>query len=227
VQITEVSFLGVRSAVVTLRHRRTPLRFVLFPMVHVGRSDFYTSVADRLRRCHLIIAEGYDAPSSTGRAYALAFRLTRQRGSGPLVHQDIDYAALGVPVIWPERLVRNDRRRRRMPFLGWLDLVFLVPFLTVTMAVGGTRWLLRRRLEVSDDTEVRMSRAFLTRWFIDERDDELVKVLTEVHGTRGDEPIDVAVVYGAAHMPAVVHALAGALGYRPQRGSEWLTVVDF
>ncbi|WP_327004911.1 hypothetical protein OHA72_59560 [Dactylosporangium sp. NBC_01737] len=226
-QITEVSFLGVRSAVVTLRHRTEPLRFVLFPMLHIGRADFYTAVADRLRRCHLIVAEGYDGPSSTGRAYSVALRLTRQRGLGPLVHQDIDYAALGVPVVWPEGVFRDTRRRDRMPLLVWLDLVYLVPYLTVTMAVGGTRWLLRRQFEISDDTEVRMSREFLTRWMVEERDRELVEALTEIHRTRAAEPIDVAVVYGAGHMPAVVHALAGTLGYRPRRGGEWLTVIDF
>ncbi len=227
-QITEVSFLGVRSAVVTLRHRATPLRFILFPMIHVGRSDFYAAVADRLRRCHLIVAEGYDGPSSTGLAYSIALCLTRQRARGRLVHQDIDYAALGVPVIWPERLFRDTRRRTRLPLLGWLDLVVMVPFLTVSMAVGGTQWLLRRRFEVGDDTEVRMAREFLTKWFVEDRDADLVAALTDVHRTRAGEPIDVAVVYGAGHMPAVVHALAGTLGYRSGRGGgEWLTVIDF
>jgi dienelactone hydrolase len=37
----------------------------------------------------------------------------------------------------------------------------------------------------------------------------------------------VAVVYGAAHMPAVVQTLVGRLGYRPERGGEWLLAVDF
>jgi len=36
----------------------------------------------------------------------------------------------------------------------------------------------------------------------------------------------VAVVYGAGHMPGVVHHLATAYGYRP-RDAEWLTVFDF
>ncbi|GAB3825043.1 hypothetical protein ACFPIJ_64005 [Dactylosporangium cerinum] len=226
-QITEVSFVGVRSAVVTLRHRTAALRFVLFPMVHIGRADFYAAVAERLRQCDLIVAEGYDGPSSTGRAYRIALRLTRQRGRGRLVHQDIDYAALGVPVVWPERIFRDTRRRDRMPLLAWLDLVVLVPYLTVTMAVGGTRWLLRRHFEISDDSEVRFSREFLTKWIVHDRDRELIEALTEIHRTRADDPIDVAVVYGAGHLPAVVHALAGTLGYRPRRGGEWLTVIDF
>jgi hypothetical protein len=69
------------------------------PVIHIGRPDYYRSVAERLARCHLIVAETYDGPSSTGLAYALALRLTRQRRGGKLVHQDIDYAKLGVPTV--------------------------------------------------------------------------------------------------------------------------------
>lgn len=35
-QLVEVSVTGVRSAVITLEAAGTPLRIVLFPMVHVG-----------------------------------------------------------------------------------------------------------------------------------------------------------------------------------------------
>ncbi|MFF5171460.1 hypothetical protein ACFY3U_02355 [Micromonospora sp. NPDC000089] len=59
-QITEVSVLGLRSAVITLARPDSPLRFVLFPMVHFGLPSFYRQVADRLAACDLIVAEGYD-----------------------------------------------------------------------------------------------------------------------------------------------------------------------
>lgn len=39
------------------------------------------------------------------------------------------------------------------------------------------------------------------------------------------EPIEVAVDYGAAHMPAVVQGLGEQFGYRP-RSAEWLTVIE-
>jgi hypothetical protein len=38
--------------------------------------------------------------------------------------------------------------------------------------------------------------------------------------------IDVPVVYGAGHMPALTHELLRRYGYRP-RTAEWLTVFDF
>jgi hypothetical protein len=225
-QFTEVSVQGIRSAVTILRHPETPLRFILFPMLHIGGPEFYAAVARRLRSCDLIVAEGYDGPSSVGLAYAWATRLTRQRAAGPLVHQDIDYASLGVPTVWPEELTAPGRRNR-MRLTGWLDVALLAPALTVSMAVGGRGRLLSRTLEVSDDTEPRLPGSFLTRWLIHERDTQLVESLVGICAARGGEPIDVAVVYGAAHMPAVVRGLSERCGYRARRGGEWLTVIDF
>ena len=49
--------------------------------------------------------------------------------------------------------------------------------------------------------------------------------LCRLHEERGGESIEVAVVYGAAHVPAVVRGLLNRYRYRP-RGAEWLTVVD-
>ena len=50
-QYIESSIIGIRSAVLTLKHRTTPLRFVLFPMVHMAEPDFYRSVAAQAADC--------------------------------------------------------------------------------------------------------------------------------------------------------------------------------
>jgi hypothetical protein len=47
-----------------------------------------------------------------------------------------------------------------------------------------------------------------------------------IHEAHAAEPVAVAVVYGAGHMPAVIHGLLGRYGYQPQ-GAEWLTIFDF
>jgi hypothetical protein len=222
-QITEVSVLGVRSAVVVLRHRRTPLRFVLVPTVHMGLPEYYRRIAERISRSQLVVAESYDGPSSTGLAYLTAMRFTRQRHAGGLVHQDIDYARLGVPTRWPDGELLPGRRDR-LPLLGWLDLLVLVPALTVSMAVSGRAWLLTRNLEINDDSEPRMP--LFNRTLLMERDRLLTADLVRLHEQRAGEDIEVAVVYGAAHMPAVVRTLA-PLGYRPLRAGDWLTAIPF
>jgi pheromone shutdown protein TraB len=62
---------------------------------------------------------------------------------------------------------------------------------------------------------------------VEERDALLTDAIAHIHTQRCHEAIEVAVVYGAAHFPAVVRTLTGRLGYRPQRDAEWLTAIDF
>jgi predicted O-methyltransferase YrrM len=52
-QYIESSVIGIRSAVITLKRRVTPLRFILFPMVHIGEPEFFRSVAARAGECEL------------------------------------------------------------------------------------------------------------------------------------------------------------------------------
>ncbi|MEV0247380.1 hypothetical protein AB0H76_12380 [Nocardia sp. NPDC050712] len=173
-QITEFSVDGLRSAIIDLRARGKPLTFRLFPMIHIGQPQFYREVTDRLRECDLIVSEGTDAPSSTGLSVVLAMRLTFQRSARHLVHQDIDHAALGIPIVWPDAPARRNRRRR-MLVLSLLDLLLLTPFYVVVMALGGRGWLLRSRFDVHDNTEVRLR--FMNKMFIQDRDTALVSAL--------------------------------------------------
>ena len=46
-QLIEVTDFGVLSAVIWLRRTGTPLRFVLFPMLHLGTAAFYEDLIDR------------------------------------------------------------------------------------------------------------------------------------------------------------------------------------
>lgn len=223
-QITEYSVFGLRSAVIELRARGKPLTFRLFPMVHIGGPEFYREVGERLRECDLIVAEGWDMPSSTGMAMMLAMRLTFQRAAWQLVHQDIDYEALGVPALWPEA-ASNSTRRQRLGLLSYLDLVLLIPFYVVVMALGGRGWLLRNRLEVYDNSDIRMRTRRMTKFIIEDRDADLVSTLSQVYAERQDRREVVAVVYGAAHMPAVINALNARFGYRAV-GAEWMTVFE-
>jgi pheromone shutdown protein TraB len=61
--------------------------------------------------------------------------------------------------------------------------------------------------------------------FAGERDDRLLAALGRLHEERGGEDIEVAVVYGAGHVPVIVRALMNRYGYRPG-SADWLTVAD-
>jgi hypothetical protein len=95
-QYIEASVIGVRSAVITLKRRATPLRFVLIPMVHVAEPSFYREVAALAGDCALIVAEG--VPSRYVPMQAMMARLRWDR----LVDQitSLDLESLGVPVQW-------------------------------------------------------------------------------------------------------------------------------
>jgi pheromone shutdown protein TraB len=63
------------------------------------------------------------------------------------------------------------------------------------------------------------------RALVGERDERILSVLSELVRTRSAERIDVAIVYGAGHVPGIVRVLMTRHGYRPQ-AAEWLTVVS-
>jgi pheromone shutdown protein TraB len=182
----------------------------------------------------VIVAEGVGGDSVLTRALGLAYRTTSGSKRLGLVVQDINIHELAraVALILRPDLSGEQVRRgwRTVPWVQRLVVLTLVPVLAVGMRILGSRRVLGRFLATDDlptleDHAVRETLPALTKFIADDRDkmlaDELVSILT----TRADEDILVGVVYGAAHMTAVVEELA-LHGYRP-RSAEWLTVFDF
>jgi hypothetical protein len=231
-QLVEVSITGVRSAVITLEAAGTPLRIVLFPMVHVGTPGYYSAVTARLAGCGLIVAEGVRRPPVSVRALTLAAALVSRRRRLGLTEQDIDYAAAGVPVVWPDMSGREFRRHwSSVPVLHRLAVLLLAPPFAVASALLGTRRTIGRYLTQDDlpsfqDEQVSQLSPGLTQVIVDERDTLLTDCLAAICRDHAAERMDVAVVWGAGHMPAVTRELYRQFGYRPRSG-EWLTIFDF
>lgn len=233
-QIIEFTDLGVRSAVIRLRRRGTPMQFVLYPMIHMAQPAFYTAVTRRLKRADVIVAEGVGGgsrPSVLSGALTMSYSVLRFNRRAGLVEQDIDFGALGVPVIEPD--VTEDeftRGWRRMPAVHRMLFWLVLPGVLLVRLFGGTRMVWTRAVEVNDLPSVR-DEALADRYpgfgdaMLGDRDQRLLDALTRLHDERQDERIEVAVVYGAAHVPAVVHGLAERHGYRPA-SADWLTVAD-
>lgn len=232
-QIVEVTGMGVRSAVINLQRRDTPLRFVLFPMIHLGRPEFFASVGARAGRCALVVAEGEGGSKRKVSLPALAYRLLRKHRRSTLVVQDVREETLGVPVVRPDFSTYEIRRRlRRLPIptfvLARVALWTVVPWVALYVLLFGAPQFLSSELALDDDSPYAAPSPG-QRWeaidhvIVDERDAALLDALSAIHAERCNEAIDVAVVYGAAHMPAVIHGLLDRHGYRA-RGAEWLTV---
>jgi len=231
VQIIEVTELcGVRSGVFTFRHRMSPLRFVVFPMVHLGDAKFYAEVETRLRAVDVVVAEGVHGRSPHARAITSVYRWLEGCERLDLVVQRIDYPGLGVPVICPDmNAAEFDRAWRQVP------LRQSVPFTALSHVVGlGLRLFATRRfiagflgiddLPSADEVLYGDGWAAVDAVVVEARDRRLVEYLEATHDQLGDLPSTVAVVYGAHHVRAIVRALF-RLGYRAV-DSEWLTVFE-
>jgi hypothetical protein len=235
VQIIEVTDLGVRSAVVRLRRRETPLQFVLYPMIHMAKPAFYAAVTSRLRRADVVVVEGVGGGRGKRSvligALTLSYTVLRFNRRAKLVEQDIDYAALGVPVVRPDvNLEEFAAGWRRVPLAHRLMMWCVLPLVVLARLFGGTGMIWSRSMEQNDlpspDEEDRADWSpELEAAFSGERDDRLLADLCGLHEERSGEDIEVAVVYGAAHVPAIVQGLMNRYGYRP-RSADWLTVAD-
>ncbi len=106
----------------------------------------------------------------------------------------------------------------------------LVPPFAVGLRLFGTRRFIGRFLSLddqprwADQADGRFGSLF--ELLVQHRDELLLDALASIHEARGAEPVTVAVVYGAGHMPAVIHGMLDRYGYQP-RGAEWLTIFDF
>jgi hypothetical protein len=220
-QFIESSIIGLRSAVITLTRRTTPLTFVLFPMVHVAEQQFYDEVAVRARSCQLIVAEGVQS------RFVPAQEWMARHHRGHLVDQAaaLRLETLGVPVHW-----ETDPGARMKSALDHLKF-------HATDAVGAaTVGLARKFIDPLALPSVEQAEAYdddyLTGSWFDRmveynarvrRDPGLVCTLDAIYRDRAAEPMRTGVIWGAAHMPAVTAYLCGELGYKAT-SAEWLTV---
>jgi hypothetical protein len=197
-----------------------------------GIRGHYQSVTTRLAGCDLIVAEGITGTSVTAWALTLAYRLPAHRRRLALRVQNIDYGSLGIPVIRPDITARQFRERwRSVPVLHRLAVWCLVAPFAVSFALLGTRRTRSRHVAPKTcptpiEAQARQLLPQLTELSLDQRDALLADWLASVHEEHHNENFDVAVVYGAAHMPAITHELLRRYSYRP-RTAEWLTVFDF
>ncbi|GAB2601587.1 hypothetical protein Aab01nite_63630 [Paractinoplanes abujensis] len=221
-QLTEMSELGFRTSVSVFQRPAGGLRWVIIPTIHMGHADYYWAIWQRLRSCSAVIAEIWDGPSSTGMTYANAMRLARQRAARDLVPQDIDYRALGVPIIFPDAFLAPDADpERRMSVEEQVLAHLSTPFLAWHMARAGD-WL-----ATQVDWKNLHDHTVVPRDELDvQREDELLHVMHEIDTEFAAEDAEVAVVFGALHIPIVVRDLA-RLGHRERPGTQWLTAIDY
>jgi hypothetical protein len=208
----------------------TPLPGVIFPMLHVASPTFYSQVRIRLRECDLIVMEGIRGKSVGVSTLTLAYRFTpRRRRNGLQEQREELLLPESVPVINPDVTAAEAiADLKTLPRSTYVLLMVAAPAMGLVFALRGPRALLDEDLVVDDLPATLQAQMMaddpVEHAMTGRRDQRLLDALGEIHAERAHEPIRVAIVYGARHVPAIVSGLMDRYGYRA-REAEWLTVL--
>ncbi|MFC4468767.1 hypothetical protein ACFPH6_30260 [Streptomyces xiangluensis] len=163
-------------------------------------------------------------------ALTLAYRFApRRRRNGLQEQREELLLPEDVPVINPDvtaaEVIADLKALPR--WMYWL-LMVAAPVMGLVFALRGPRAFLDEDLVVEDLPSTLRAEMMaddpLQHALTGRRDQLLLAALGEIHAERGDEPLRVAIVYGAGHVPAIVSGLMNRYGFRV-REAEWLTVL--
>jgi hypothetical protein len=138
----------------------------------------------------------------------------------------LDLEELGVPVQW-EEVMNHSAKSGRDEVMGKVaDAAAAVALRTLGRYGSPLDLPSLDQADEHDDrwerlTGGRFGRALESQEH--ERDSRLVRALGGIHQQRQNESIKIAVVFGAAHIPAVVDYLTETFGYYVEN-ARWLTV---
>lgn len=232
VPIIRVTQGAVQCAMLSMWCAHSPLSFLLVPMCHVADPGFYTQVHRRLQACDLVLAEGVRGKSWQLDTLTMAYRFAPRRRRNHLVLQD--YSTLlpaDVPVINPDATAAQAVSDLREEWRWRYPLVLLAaPVFGLVFAVRGPQAFMDRGLEIRITPPATGARIPdhdhypVMRALLDHRDRLLLDATREVLKRHRYDPITVAVVYGATHIPMLCAELMVRHGYQ-LREPEWLTVM--
>lgn len=227
-QFLESSVIGLRAA----RHRLTSpdhaAEVTLFPMVHVGEPAFFQKVYAEAGAHDIVLLEG--VTSKTASNLTRAYRWMRVGRLGLVVQPAFDTAETTAEVIRADLSAEEfDALWQAIPVLERRLLAGLAPIFGVLRGLILSRRSLARNMNQEDLT----TRDDLLIWgtpftghrrvLLEARDARLCSWVESVLQRSAKRPLRVAIVYGAAHMPQVLHCLRQGWRYVVV-DSDWMTV---
>ena len=230
-QFIEKNSFNVRSAVYRLRKDGSALEFLIFPMIHIGSSEFYDEISRRLASCDLILAEG--VKSRRANLLTLSYRIVRHIRRMDLVTQQD-----GMRVESFRAKILNtdieaavfDERWSSLPISLRAQLLVLIPIFVVYLFLFGTRETLAESLALDDlpssEEILADDEDFepLDSLIIEERDRILLEHVARLENQQ-NEARQIGIVYGARHMRNTVRFLMQKLKYHIAK-AEWVKVFD-
>jgi len=231
VQIVERSVLGVRAARQTMRSPDGEVSVTLFAMIHIGQASFYEQVYADTSQHDVVLVEGLRSP--VARIITSSYRWIDKAKLDLIVQPRHPVGASGKPRIVHADLSIDEFHREWRGIPLWLKLLMttFAPVIGLHRRVFATRESLAKAMEMEDrlSSEEVLSLdprfAALRRTILHMRDERLVERLGEELDRTMDRPKTIAVVYGAAHMRAVLKEL-GRRNFRTA-GASWQVVMAF
>ena len=230
-QYLENSAIALRAAHYVLVKDPPQVKFLLFPMVHIGSSDYYAQVRAGLAGCDSILFEGVRTLS--GQMLTLAYRLVARRKRLDLVVQNV---ALPLKGLAPRLIcadVSSGEFTENWADIPWplrLALLLGAPIYGAYQYLTATRESIGRHLSTEDvpnreDTELRDHSPEFHNALLDRRDAKLIAAVEAAVAER-TAPAVIGVIYGAAHMRSVTDVLMSKYHFRVAH-AEWLTVFEY
>jgi len=229
----EKNLFGVRAANLIFSSNKSKVEIHIFPMVHVGSSNYYNQISSKLRNHDFIIFEG--VKSRRGWFLSASYRyLTKNKKLG-LVEQR---KALNLKE-FKDKLIHGDvdeksfnHAWKTIPLYFRTIILLFSPLYGLYLMVTATRESLSEDLVITDlkssDEIINWSEKYerFDNIILRDRDKRLIDVLSKTIECEKENNVKVAIVYGALHMRAITRYIMDHYNYQV-KDSEWITVFDF
>ncbi len=230
-QFVETSVFGVRSARLTFASRTCPTRITLFPMVHVGEPEFYERTYEDALAHDVVFIEGVRSPITTRITRAYRWLAGSRAMAGLIVQPRFPKAQEPARVILADLSAEEFAKEWRAVPLWFRALIYLLaPCIGLRRRWFSTSRTLAKHMRCEDQPTMAELLAMtpesgaLTQAILHARDERLLERMRAELDSGSQPPNTMAVIYGAAHMRAVVRELTAKRDFFVA-GAEWRTIL--
>ncbi len=230
-QFIESSVLGVRSARLGFASSASGARITLFPMVHVGEPEFYRATYEDAFAHDVVLFEGVRSPIATRVTRSYRWLLGSRAMAGLVLQPRLPAPSRAMRIIHAD-LSADEFAAEWKAVPWWLRaaIYFLAPVVGLRRRWFATRSDLAKDMQCEDQPSLAELLAMtpetgaLTQAILDARDQRLLECLRAELDADPFRPITIAIVYGAAHMRAVVRELTTRRDFHVA-SAEWRTLM--
>lgn len=227
-QLLERSVFGLRSAIWTFEDRTSDATVKLFPMVHVAEPAFFQEVSRRLDECDIILHEGVSGHKAN-RFTKAYLQLVKNRRLGLVAQHQMELMHVSNRMIHVDiEGDEFDQRWAALPLTLRATFALAAPFAGIYLRYFGTKAMLATYLDMDDLQQRRETLDDDLQTFddlvLDQRDTILIQAIEDWLRSAPTDQKTMGVLFGGAHMRAVIRYLTQRREFRPTNG-EWIDVL--